>query len=674
MKLAKGALFALGIFCLGDVFAIEKAPITEKDLPVLSQETQHKVSCKRVYRDLSEEHYRKDIKLNDEFIKNFFKKFINDVDSYHVSFLQSEVDSYLSNIKRMKDAVYGCNLSLAYEISNLSIKKRFEQYTYAIKLLESGNIDLTTSDEFQYDRSKESWPQTTSEQEDLYLNLIKFDLIKIILSGKTTDKAKAQLIKRYKSRLNFLAQTTSEDIFSSYENALSAIFDPHSNYLSPVVSEEFFNDMNLSLEGIGATLSFEDDTVTIVDLLPGGPAEKSHQLKPKDKIIGVGTSKDKLLDIVGMRLDEAVKHIRGPKGSTVYLQVQRGEGDASKIFVISIVRDKIKMADRAASSEVIKSGNKKIGVLKVSSFYNGLTRDANKELEKLNKEKVDAVVVDLRQNPGGLISEATSFTGLFIDQGPVVQTRDRAYSVDVNKDVKPGMLYKGPLLVMIDRLSASASEIFAAALQDYDRAIIVGGNSFGKGTVQQVANLARFYDLYAKDIGQLKYTIAKFYRINGGSTQLKGVAPDISFPSALDYLGIGEGELDNAMPWDSIEASKYEKNGNASSYVANLKEKHEARIKDSLDFNILIEEVERSKVIKDKKTVSLNLEERKNKQKEDEQLELSRVNRQLKEMGKPEIEKVADLPDDIKLPDVWKNEAVAIAADLVDDMKVTQAK
>lgn len=669
MNLARGALLALGLLCLGEVCAAEKPQVTEKDLPELFQENQHKVACKRVFRDLTEEHYRRDIELNSSFIQKFFTKFLTSLDSYHVLLLQSEVDNYLADTKKIKNALFGCSLELPYEIFNRIIRLRFDQYQYSIDLLQKGEINLEDKDEFQYDRLEEKWPSSREEQLQLYLKLVKYDLIKIILSGKTPHQAKEQLIKRYRSQLNFLTQMESEDLFSLYENSLAALFDPHSNYMSPINSEDFFNDMNLSLEGIGATLNFDDDTVTVVDLIPGGPAEKSGLLKPKDKIIGVGPSEKKLVDIIGMRLDEAVKLIRGPKGSTVYLQVQRGMGDSSRIFVISLVRDKIKMSDKAASSEIVKQGNSRIGFLKVSSFYNGLSKDATKELEKLKKEKVDAVVVDLRQNPGGLINEATAFTGLFIDQGPVVQTRGRHLEVSVNDDTDAGIVYDGPLLVMIDRFSASASEIFAAALQDYDRAVIVGSNSFGKGTVQQISQLARFYDLYSSDMGQIKFTTAKFYRINGGSTQLKGVAPDVVFPSPLDYMGIGEHELENAMPWDSIEPSRYEKCGNVSSYIPDLKRKHEARIKDNLDYGILMEQVEKVRISRDKKTVSLNLEERRARQKEDEQIELDQINRQLRGMGKPEIAKVADLPDDEKLPDVWKNEAAAIAADLASDLK-----
>ncbi len=656
----------LGSSC---AYSAEKRNITLDDIPVLSQDKHHKVSCKRVFREFTEAHYRKDMVIDKAFIKTFFYDYLKSMDSYKVIFLKRDVENFLKDYNVLKNSVIGCDLALPFEIFNQYGRLKYEQLTYSLKVLKNGSLDLTAKEEFQYDRSKEEWPTTPAERHALWEKIIKYDLIKLILSGKTQEAAVKQLSKRYRSSLNFLSQSESEDVFSVFENTLAHLYDPHSNYMSPTVSEEFLNDINLSLEGIGATLNSEDDTVTIVDLIPGGPAEKSGQLKPKDKIIGVGSSEKQIVDIVGIRLDEAVKKIRGPKGSTVYLQIQRGEGEASKIFIMSLVRDKIKMADRVASSEVVNIDGKKVGVLKVSSFYRGLTADTKKELNKLEKEGVSAVVIDLRGNGGGLVTEATTFTGLFINQGPVVQVRYRQDDIVDAKDEDKSRDYNGPLVVMIDRLSASASEIFAAAIQDYGRGVVVGGNSFGKGTVQQVIPLARFYDLYNKDMGQLSYTIAKFYRVNGGSTQLKGVAPDISFPSAYNYMKFGEEDMDNCLPWDSISSVDYTVEGAVSPLVASLNKKHQERIKDDLGFKLLIEEAEDAKKIQDKKSVSLNLEERKAKQKEDESRELKRINLKLADINKPKIEKVADLPDDIKFPDPWKNEAAAIALDLSREMK-----
>lgn len=651
-------------FAAPEALCAEKANITLGDMPVLHQEKHHKVSCKRVFRELTESHYRQDLILDGQFYRNYFVDYLKSLDSYKIVFLQRDVDNYLKDARMLKKSVSGCELELPYRIYNDYEKLKYEQLTAAIAMLKENRVDVSSDDEFQYDRSEEPWPATAAERAKLWEKVVKYDLIKLILSGKSREEAAKRLIKRYRSSLNFLSQSKSEDVFSLFENTLAHSYDPHSSYMSPIVSEEFLNDINLSLEGIGATLNSEDDTVTIVDLIPGGPAEKSGQLKPKDKIIGVGPSEKKLTDIVGIRLDEAVRLIRGPKGSTVYLQVQRGEGEASRIFVMSLVRDKIKMADRSASSEVMEVDGRKIGILKVSSFYRGLTDDTRKELGKLKKDGIAALVIDLRGNGGGLVTEATTFTGLFINKGPVVQVRDRGDDLTSAKDDESGREFNGPMVVMIDRLSASASEIFAAAMQDYGRAVVVGGNSFGKGTVQQVIPLAKFYDLYNKDMGQLSYTIAKFYRVNGGSTQLRGVAPDIALPSAYSFMKFGEEDMDNPLPWDSIEADKYTREGALKVLVPELAALHEKRVKDQLDFRLLLEEVDEARKLQDKKTVSLNLDVRMAKKKEDEARELNRLNQKLAEIGQPAIAKVADLPDDVKLPDPWKNEAAAIAADL----------
>jgi carboxyl-terminal processing protease len=434
--------------------------------------------------------------------------------------------------------------------------------------------------------------------------------------------------------------------------------------MSPIASEEFFADMHLSLEGIGATLKTEDDTVVIEELIPGGPAEKSKLLKPKDRIIGVGAKENKITDLVGMRLDEAVKLIRGPKGSKVFLQIQRGEGEAARIFVISLIRDKIKLTDRAAAGEVLNIDGHKVGVLKVSSFYDNLTSDAREQLEKLKKEKIESLVVDLRGNGGGLITEAAGFTGLFIEKGPVVQVRDMNNFIETVDDPSSDIMYDGPMVVLIDNLSASASEIFAAALQDYGRALIVGSNSFGKGTVQQVRSLSKFYDLFNGELGQLSYTIAKFYRINGGSTQLRGVTPDVVMPMLSDVQKYSEKELDNALPWDSIKSQKFQRVGSPAEHAQKLSIELNARIASDPAYQVTLEQIELAKKIVDKPSVSLNLDERKAKKEEDAKGELDRTNRLLKIIGQKPVENLNDVPADVKFPDPIKDQAARVALGL----------
>lgn len=661
-------ILSLSLFCLSSsAIAAEKSNISLEDLPKLSNDVQHPVSCKRIFRSLTEYHYNKNKVIDDTFVSEFYIQYLKNLDSYKSLFYKKEVEEFLSNIGNVRASLIKCDLNLPYKIFNRYLVHKFDQLKFQISLLEKNELDLTENEYFIYDREESDWPLDDSQRVDLWKKITKYDLIKLILSGKTKEEASKRLTKRYKSNLNFLIQAQSEDVFSIYENTLATRYDPHTRYMSPAASEDFYNDMRLSLEGIGATLSSEEDTVTIIELIPGGPAEKSGLLKPKDKIIGVGKSESKIIDLVGMRLDEAVRLIRGPKGSEVYLQVQRGEGESSKIFVIKLIRDKIKMADRAASSEIKTVNGKKIGILKVSSFYQNLTVDAKKELKKLNDEKIDALVVDLRENGGGLITEAAGLSGLFFEKGPVVQVKYGASEIESVKDPDPEVQYKGPLVVLIDRLSASASEIFSAAMQDYDRGLIVGSNSFGKGTVQQVGNLSKFYDLFSKELGSLSYTIAKFYRVNGGSTQLKGVAPDIAIDNIIDYQKYGEEELPTALPWDSISPTSFTSSKvGIKKFIPILKEKYDLRVKEDPMFKITREQIDLTKSLMENKTVSLNLNERKEKQKQEQAKELERINKQLEIIGKPKVDKVADVPADVKFPDFGLDQSIAIAADFAE--------
>lgn len=663
-SLFMGLVLVLPMYCYADGSEkLAKETVSLGDIPKLANEDQHPIACRRIYRDLTETHYRKDVAIDDHFIHDFYLEYFKYIDPYKSLFFKSEIDEFISDIGNVRESVIRCKLDLPYKIFNRYAMHKFDQMTYAINLLESGKLDLNQDQDFAYDRDKAEWSEDPKQRNELWEKIVKYDLIKIILSGKDQEKASKQLIKRYKSNLNFLTQLKSEDAFSAFENSLAHQFDPHTTYMSPIASEEFFADMHLSLEGIGATLKSEDDTVTIEELIPGGPAEKSNLLKPKDRIIGVGSSKDKITDLVGMRLDEAVKLIRGPKDSKVYLQIQRGDGAASKIFIISLIRDKIKLTDRAASSEIIEIDHHKVGVLKASSFYENLTQDARKELEKLKKENIEALVVDLRNNGGGLITEAAGFTGLFVEKGPIVQVRDMNNFIETVDDPSSDVMYDGPMVVLINSLSASASEIFAAALQDYGRALIVGSNSFGKGTVQQVMPLGKFYDLFSSQLGQLSYTIAKFYRINGGSTQLKGVAPDLPMPSVSDVSKYAEKELDNALPWDSIKSQKYNQLNNFSQYIQPLKEKLDQRIAKDPAYKITLEQIEDAKAIMDQKTVSLNLKVRQEEKERDSKKELDRTNALLKIIGQEPVKDVNDVPAKTKFPDVQKDQAAHVALD-----------
>ena len=496
---------------------------------------------------------------------------------------------------------------------------------------------------------------------------LKNEFVTQLLNGKTKAQAVERIKNRYIVAMRRISQYSSEDVFSAFENSFAAAIDPHTNYFGPVESENFNDDMNLSLEGIGAVLSQEDEYTVIVQIMPGSPAEKSKKLKPKDKIVAVKQEHGKFEDIIGWRLTEVVKKIKGKKGTKVVLEIERGEGAAAKTFNVELTRDKIRLQDKEAKSKVYTSyDGRKIGVITISSFYTDLSLNVKRELSKLESENVDGIIVDLRNNGGGLLPEAVYTTGLFIKDGPVVLVRDVNGNESAYDDTDASMLYKGPLVVLINRLSASSSEIMAAALQDYGRALIVGDTSYGKGTVQQSRPLTRLYDLIGADLGSIHYTIAKFYRINGGSTQLKGVTPDIAMPTLIDVTEFGEKTEPNALNWDKIAPSKYQKYSDPSFFVKDLMALHEKRISTDPVFKVIQSERDRYYKLKNSKTLTLNFEERKKMFDEDEKITLKNTNIRLKAMHKKEVKSVKDLPDDFEYDDPILQETVNITSDYSD--------
>lgn len=531
----------------------------------------------------------------------------------------------------------------------------------------SENLDLNTNETIALDRTKAPFAKTEDDLKSLWKAELKNEFETQLLNGKTKAQAVERIKNRYIVAMRRISQYSSEDVFSAFENSFAAAIDPHTNYFGPVESENFNDDMNLSLEGIGAVLSQEDEYTVIVQIMPGSPAEKSKKLKPKDKIVAVKQEHGKFEDIIGWRLTEVVKKIKGKKGTKVVLEIERGEGAAAKTFNVELTRDKIRLQDKEAKSKVYTSyDGRKIGVITISSFYTDLSLNVKRELSKLESENVDGIIVDLRNNGGGLLPEAVYTTGLFIKDGPVVLVRDVNGNESAYDDTDASMLYKGPLVVLINRLSASSSEIMAAALQDYGRALIVGDTSYGKGTVQQSRPLTRLYDLIGADLGSIHYTIAKFYRINGGSTQLKGVTPDIAMPTLIDVTEFGEKTEPNALNWDKIAPSKYQKYSDPSFFVKDLMALHEKRISTDPVFKVIQSERERYYKLKNSKTLTLNFEERKKMFDEDEKITLKNTNIRLKAMHKKEVKSVKDLPDDFEYDDPILQETVNITSDYSD--------
>lgn len=636
-----------------------------EQMPVLSPEERHETSCSRIYNYFTRAHY-KIVDVNDDFAKNVIDRLMNYLDMNHSLYTQSEVDSIYAHTNSILNGINKCELDYPYSLYNENIKKRYQKYKFMIDNV-SENLDLNTNETIALDRTKAPFAKTEDELKSLWMAELKNEFETQLLNGKTKAQAVERIKNRYIVAMRRISQYSSEDVFSAFENSFAAAIDPHTNYFGPVESENFNDDMNLSLEGIGAVLSQEDEYTVIVQIMPGSPAEKSKRLKPKDKIVAVKQEHGKFEDIIGWRLTEVVKKIKGKKGTKVVLEIERGEGAAAKTFNVELTRDKIRLQDKEAKSKVYTSyDGRKIGVITISSFYTDLSLNVKRELNKLESENVDGIIVDLRNNGGGLLPEAVYTTGLFIKDGPVVLVRDVNGNESAYDDTDASMLYKGPLVVLINRLSASSSEIMAAALQDYGRALIVGDTSYGKGTVQQSRPLTRLYDLIGADLGSIHYTIAKFYRINGGSTQLKGVTPDIAMPTLIDVSEFGEKTEPNALNWDKIAPSKYQKYSDPSFFVKDLMALHEKRISTDPVFKVIQSERDRYYKLKNSKTLTLNFEERKKLFDEDEKITLKNTNIRLKAMHKKEVKSVKDLPDDFEYDDPILQETVNITSDYSD--------
>ena len=636
-----------------------------EQMPVLSPEERHETSCSRIYNYFTRAH-DKIVDVNDDFAKNVIGMLMNYLDMKHSLYTQSEVDSIYAHTKSILNGINKCELDYPYSLYNENIKKRYQKYKFMIDNV-SENLDLNTNETIALDRTKAPFAKTEDDLKSLWKAELKNEFETQLLNGKTKAQAVERIKNRYIVAMRRISQYSSEDVFSAFENSFAAAIDPHTNYFGPVESENFNDDMNLSLEGIGAVLSQEDEYTVIVQIMPGSPAEKSKKLKPKDKIVAVKQEHGKFEDIIGWRLTEVVKKIKGKKGTKVVLEIERGEGAAAKTFNVELTRDKIRLQDKEAKSKVYTSyDGRKIGVITISSFYTDLSLNVKRELSKLESENVDGIIVDLRNNGGGLLPEAVYTTGLFIKDGPVVLVRDVNGNESAYDDTDASMLYKGPLVVLINRLSASSSEIMAAALQDYGRALIVGDTSYGKGTVQQSRPVTRLYDLIGADLGSIHYTIAKFYRINGGSTQLKGVTPDIAMPTLIDVTEFGEKTEPNALNWDKIAPSKYQKYSDPSFFVKDLMALHEKRISTDPVFKVIQSERDRYYKLKNSKTLTLNFEERKKMFDEDEKITLKNTNIRLKAMHKKEVKSVKDLPDDFEYDDPILQETVNITSDYSD--------
>jgi carboxyl-terminal processing protease len=570
----------------------------------------------------------KRIPLDDAISSKIFDSYLKELDGERIFFRQSDIDKFAYARTELDDAIRDEDLSIPFEIFNLYQQRIAERIAYARTLLKKG-FDFERKESYQYNREKAPWPKSEYEINDLWRKRVKNDWLRLKLAGKDAKSIAETLDKRYENMLNSISKVKSEDVFQNFMNAYAMSIDPHTNYFGVRASEDFDISMSLSLVGIGAVLQTKDEYTTVRELLAGSPAALSGQIKVGDRIVGVGQGANSpTVDVTGWRIDDAVALIRGAEDSIVMLDIlPAGVGPDGKHKLVSLVRKKISLDKQAAKKSVleVKAGNttRRIGVITLPGFYQDIaarqrgdqdfksaTRDVSRLLQELKKDKVDSVLVDLRNNGGGSLDEAIDLTGLFIGKGPVLQQRDAKGNITVNSDDNPDVAWDGPLGVLINRGSASASEIFAAAIQDYGRGIVIGGPSFGKGTVQTVVDLDKLEKNDKPKFGELKMTIAQFFRINGGTTQLRGVTPDITLPTITDADDFGESSYDNALPWSQIPPATYNPAGNLSTILPQLTAIHDARVAKDKDFRLLREDIAEFNAQRRKNLISLNEVER----------------------------------------------------------------
>jgi carboxyl-terminal processing protease len=576
-----------------------------------------------VYREvldrLASRHYRTQ-KVDDALSQRYLDEYIGLLDAGKNYFLQSDIDEFEQWRLKLDDLAKRGDIKPGFIMFNRLRDRAMAQLQNNIALLEDSEFQFDFSGEASIilDGDERDWLASPEAADAFWLKRMTDALIRLLLNEKDLEEARELVAKRFKNQIKQFDQRDSQDVFQLYTNALGSLYDPHTSYLSPRTNENFKINMSLSLTGIGAELTTEDDYTKVSRLIPGGPADLQGVLKAEDKIVGVGQAEKPIVDVIGWRIDEVVELIRGEKDTKVRLELIPSKGDSSNTKTITIIRDKVKLEDKSAQSTILKidlNGEAfKLGVIDIPAFYmdfeayrardpefKSTTRDVYNLVEELTEANVDGIVLDLRNNGGGSLYEATSLTDLFIDYGPVVQIRDAEQKVYRNHRASRRAAYSGPLIVMINRLSASASEIFAGALQDYGRALVVGTQSFGKGTVQEVTALSE---------GQLKMTISKFYRVSGDSTQHRGVIPDIAFPSLHNIEKIGESEQDNALPWDRIHRVPHQTQDHLMPYVAPLTASHLKRRSADPDFASLVERIKLSDDWEMDKSLSLNLEQR----------------------------------------------------------------
>jgi carboxyl-terminal processing protease len=680
---ATGPILASLVLALLPCVSFAQSETTNAE-PVILESSQRHYQIARLVTKLSERaHYAK-TRIDNDLSSILLSNYIEGLDINRSFFIQPDIDDFQRYRYSLDNSLRSGDMEPVFNIFQVYQVRTAENYAYAISLLQE-EPDFSIEESFVFDRTEMPWPADEDALRDIWRKRTKNDMLSMMLADpdKPWEEAAETLIKRYERFLKRIDSLDSDDVFEGFMNTFARTLDPHSSYMSPRQSEEYRIQMSLSYQGIGASLQLEDDLVTVLNVIPGGPAAIDGKLKATDQIISVGQGTEgELVDVVGWMLDDVVQLIRGPADTTVRLQIRPGSSaPGENEHVLALVRNKIKLEEQAAKSEILDinrdDDSYKVGVIDVPSFYQDFdarsrgeadyvstTRDVERLIGELQEEGIEGLVLDLRGNGGGHLSEATALSGLFIRNGPVVQLRNTTGKIEVLEDPIPSQVYGGPLVVLVDRFSASASEIFAAAIQDYNRGIVIGQQTFGKGTVQNLYVLDQYAPRSQIDgLGQLTLTIGKYYRVTGGSTQNRGVIPDIELPSLIDTSVIGENTKPRALPWDQIDATRFRADAKLDKQLSVLNRDQIQRSSADPDFQLLLEDIAVVEELRQQKAVSLNMETRKTALEDRRTARLVRENNRREARGLEPLESL-DSIDEEEVPDVLLNQAAEILTDM----------
>ncbi len=658
------------------------------DLDPLEVSDRHR-TLDRIISGVLEQHHLRDRAFNEDMATEVLEAFLDQVDTGRYYLLQSDVDEYFARhedlLESSNESGAGERVELAFDIFERYRDRLLDRIEFALEFIED-KPDLDTDWKLDADRSEAAWAADEDELDRIWKKRVKNDAIGLLLNDNDWEEARDTLERRYNNFRRSVAQTHSDDVFEHFINAHARTMDPHSAYFSPRDTEEFEIRMSLSLEGIGAALQVEDEYVTITEILPGGPADEDGTLRPQDRITGVAQGADgEMKDVVGWRLDDVVDLIRGPEGTEVRLRYLSGDsvpGDPER--TLTLERSEVALEEQAAKKdirEVERDGETyRIGVITIPNFYmdfegrregredyRSTTRDVKRLLEELKEAEADAVMVDLRDNGGGSLTEATELAGLFLDRGPIVQILDTRGDLDIAQSRNAGPVWDRPVGVMVNRFSASASEIFAGAMQDYGRGVVLGTQTYGKGTVQNLVELDRFFPGDEDELGQLKFTIGQFYRVSGGSMQHKGVKPDLELPSPISTDDFGESTKPNALEWNEIDSASFEGGPLPESLITALKESHEKRARENLEFVEFLDDIERARELGERESISLRLSERQEEHEEARERRLVHQNLQRQARGEEPLEALDDEDEDALEADadLLLGEGTRIMADFI---------